>query len=517
MGDTDIELGRLDRDLWAETLVFPDPTRLDDDGMEYHFREYDGRWSYQTKRAMKAFDASGLQLNSNWALESQSWRCPACQRPKHEVFRKSPSGILLAKLELHHDHMADEVIKRPVEVAGPEWKALVGEGSAVVLDTICSLIIRFDQALICSECNAADGKVKQMVGADPRFTFTVAEIGQFVRSEPHKDHQVDAEIAKRLWEDEKPAFHHRLELLKSLVTDLLEKRLKYRPEGVVPRGRPMFDRCGPTEALRNAFNKSARGTQNHGMLHSIRADFLSRSVSNDVPKRAPVLGSRNIPTDEEYATFVPTFGLKKWNELDHSWKCPCCGRGKRDSMRMSSKRRWTAQIQSVEQYDILSDADEIRLRERLFPDFPNEMHLTNQHFVDVCSDCANITVRLGQARSDLPYIFLTVDEMRSVLSEVSHHVPHVLDFERGGELLMANLRYRQSVEAMSAFNSLREEFRFRIKWAMEVPAERDRRFKDLDFRLEVQHGIGDPQERKLIMRIIKDGDFSQIRKVTIWR
>ena len=46
-----------DRRHWSEVLVFPHPARLDDIAMDYYFRSYDGKWSEQTKRAMKELGA----------------------------------------------------------------------------------------------------------------------------------------------------------------------------------------------------------------------------------------------------------------------------------------------------------------------------------------------------------------------------------------------------------------------------------------------------------------------------
>lgn len=77
---------------WSEVLVFPHPARLNDIAMDYYFHSYDGKWSEQTKRAMKELGAKGLELNSNWALESQVWSCRGCGRHKREIFRKSSNG-----------------------------------------------------------------------------------------------------------------------------------------------------------------------------------------------------------------------------------------------------------------------------------------------------------------------------------------------------------------------------------------------------------------------------------------
>jgi hypothetical protein len=52
--------------------------RLNDDDIDFHFPEYDGRWSRQTRDALTKFSAGGLELNTNWALTRQKWSCEGC-------------------------------------------------------------------------------------------------------------------------------------------------------------------------------------------------------------------------------------------------------------------------------------------------------------------------------------------------------------------------------------------------------------------------------------------------------
>ncbi|OJF93248.1 hypothetical protein AX760_25060 [Pararhizobium antarcticum] len=123
--------------------------------------------------------------------------------------------------------------------------------------------------------------------------------------------------------------------------------------------------------------------------------------------------------------------------------------------------------------------------------------------------------RLRHSRQDLPDVFLTMEEMKSVLSSVSGHAPHDIDFELGASLAFANLPYRQATDAMSEFTTLRDDFKRLMKMGADGPEERRMAFEELDFRLKVYHSIDDPQERKEIMAMIKDGDYG--RKRSKWR
>ncbi|MBY5511862.1 hypothetical protein [Rhizobium leguminosarum] len=513
---TDFDPDYDDHRVWSEVLVFPHPARLDDHAMDYYFRNYDGRWSSQTKRAMKELDAQGLELNSNWALEDQHWSCSGCGRHKREIFRKSSNGILLAKLELHHDHLWDEGFRRAEERLGRGWRDDFADGSTMVFDTIRSLVVRFDEALVCSECNAADGKAKKVVGADARFSFAVSEIRTFVKATPHQDHEISIEAAQAAWEAERPNFKRRAHLLDMLLDELAAGRLQRRTEGRLRGDHRMFQRVGQSEMLYDAFRRSAKGTANAGLLQSMRSDFLARSVQKDVIRRERPKTAVRHPSDEEFASYLSEKVAGKWPETGDDWMCPCCGRGKRSLMRMSSKKRWTGNIRAVAQYDILLDNAEIVLRERLFPGFPNDLHLQEMRWVDVCSDCADIETRLGQSRRDLTDIHLTIEQMTASLVDVADNVPHEIDFDLAGEMSASNWRYRHATEAVSAFVALRDTFRARMTSAANPdylrknPYLRHDTFLRLDSVLEIDHRMGDPQQRKDVMTMFRDGDYGLV-------
>jgi len=178
---------------WFVELCFWRPSALNDEEMELFFRDRDGRWSTQTKNAIKKFNAKGLDLNQNWALVEQNWRCPGCARYKGEIFRLSSRGILLAKIEEHHDHLRDYVGKRARELFGERWLAEARPGSGPQTDTLEELVSSFRPELVCSECNTADGKAKIILnGKIPKyFSFSPSEISQFIIASPNSDHQID--------------------------------------------------------------------------------------------------------------------------------------------------------------------------------------------------------------------------------------------------------------------------------------------------------------------------------------
>ncbi|WP_017965235.1 hypothetical protein [Rhizobium leguminosarum] len=109
-----------------------------------------------------------------------------------------------------------------------------------------------EHALVCSECNAADGNAKRLLKIDKRFSFAAAEIRRFVKAAAHRDHEIDVEAARQVWDSEKLGFERRTALLKVLVDDLVDGRLQRRMEGDTS-AQPIFKRLGAVEVLLKAF------------------------------------------------------------------------------------------------------------------------------------------------------------------------------------------------------------------------------------------------------------------------
>ncbi|MCZ7454387.1 hypothetical protein [Rhizobium rhizogenes] len=178
--------------------------------------------------------------------------------------------------------------------------------------------------------------------------------------------------------------------------------------------------------------------------------------------------------------------------------------------------KWTGNIRSVIHYDILLDREEIILRERLFPGFPNDLHLRQMTWVDVCSDCADIETRLGQTRRDLADIHMTLDQMKASLIQICDNAPHEIDFELAGEMAASNWRYRHAKEAVSEFSSLRSSFRAQMEHAADPqylrrnPHLRHDTFLQLDGILQIDHGMDDPQQRKDVMTMFKEGNYGLV-------
>lgn len=446
-----------DSDAWSADLLFWRPSRLSDEKMQVHFYEWDGRWSEQTKRALQRLKAKGLDLNENWALCAPYWSCPGCRRSKDEIFRLSKRGILLAKLELHHDHLRDRIWHRARELFGPNLLEALPKSSIIILDYIRELTSRFDYCLLCSECNAADGQVKARFRADidSRFSFTPNEIGVFIRARASQDHEIDYEKALSLWQSEKDNFLARLTLIDELLTHLVRGRLARDRQGM-SGARGVNGAFDASSLLVRAFYWETKDTERAGLLWGFRDEFLARSTQRDSAKLPPATNRSKLviaPTDEEYAAYVDPVSPKSWQALASEWACPVCERSKRQILRKSKNGKWTGGIRSHSECDLEQDPRIIANRRRLFPDFRNDIFLKDITPISLCSDCAGIGASLTQRDQSIRDPYLSVADRRACITFVQPNNAHVIDFDVAAERALANDSYSPAREALYAFRA----------------------------------------------------------------
>lgn len=110
-----------------------------------------------------------------WATLAHDWRCPACGRNKLELLRwarvdqDKPTERYgwFAAVHQHHDH-------------GQPWGAPAA---------------RFQPTVLCDQCNVAEATAKRVLRLEPAFSFSPAEIAQFVRAVAHGRHTLDYDRA----------------------------------------------------------------------------------------------------------------------------------------------------------------------------------------------------------------------------------------------------------------------------------------------------------------------------------
>lgn len=128
----------------------------------------------------------GAHCKIKYAALPEFWRCPGCNRTRFELLRwtmlypNKPHKYMgwAAGIHEHHDHSTDSYGSNPA----PTRPA------------------RFPPTMMCEQCNSADSTAKRKLKLPSNFTFTPAEIAQFVHATPHGWHLLNYPVAQRLFD-----------------------------------------------------------------------------------------------------------------------------------------------------------------------------------------------------------------------------------------------------------------------------------------------------------------------------
>lgn len=488
-----------DQRAWSVELTFWRPLKLTDEEMGLFFAQYDGKWSEQTKRALGTHKARGLELNKNWALTGQDWACPACRRRKTEIFRVSPSGVLLAKLEEHHDHLRDLVYRRARELFGNEWLRTAPRGTPHAMDALRELVTRFSNEMVCSDCNSADAEAKTRLGGRIHecFSFSPLDIADFVAVQPNAPHRVDLEKAEVAWNQLRPAFGARLKLINDLLPLVQAGVLAYQ------RGSPWFQvaqhQFGPGAHLHRAFLRETRRDERQTELSRALDEFLARSVQRDrafaAPMRTAALGSVPVPSQAAYAAYNDPVSPRLWRGTPEDWQCPVCERHKREVLRKSKAGKWSGGVREHIQHIAENDPTALWARRRLLPGFRNVIVIRDSETVLICSDCREVESELKRRRRDIPEPFLSVDDLRDCLTAIAAHVAHQVDWDEAADRAMSNAAVSSAWDAYQRHSTMAAEFRQQYRRKMEEFGDsRKKAIRELSERVMFEAEIDDQEE-----------------------
>lgn len=122
-----------------------------------------------TDREYLAYD--GMHCSFLWRNLPEDWQCPCCLRTKRGILqwgkrkgsnaeRYGPVGWK-AGVHRHHDHSGH----------------------------------RFKETVICGGCNTADAQAKKIVGAPKNFSFSPAELRQFISATDNGPVKIAVDVA----------------------------------------------------------------------------------------------------------------------------------------------------------------------------------------------------------------------------------------------------------------------------------------------------------------------------------
>lgn len=322
-------------------LRVPDIASASDEEIEALFPSLDGRWSGLTRWLIDEHRATGLDLDQNWASVCQDWSCPCCLRPKTELARKLSSGVLLAHLHEHHDHIHDYMAARLQETYGKEWPRGTPSGTYELEHSGSVMIERFERTLVCEDCNAADAGAKARSSrTDPHFSFRPSEIATFITSRPNRSHEIDADRARAIWEVARADFLERIALADHLIAHIHRGAITRERTRGVPRWTLSHD------AVTFHLTSCAPGAVES--IAATREAMIARSIARDgvgaARPRSSKAGAR--PTADEVAAHDGGQFPSNWKQVPTDWRCAACDRDRTDVPRRSRKsgRRWSGEI-----------------------------------------------------------------------------------------------------------------------------------------------------------------------------
>lgn len=414
---------------------------LTDEQLEGLYGDRDGPWSVAMKTALRRFDTDKLDLDDNWASRSPDWECPGCNRRKPDLVRVTGNGVLLARLDIHHDHLTDYLKSILHSKLGPQWRAALPPDCAHIEKLGSQLVARFEPSTVCSDCNSADGAVKSRIRDIPRhFSFRPTEIRRFVRPRPNAEHEIDYDAALAIFANVRADFQRRVEMTEMLAALALAGDMTLEP-GNLPS--PLAG--NPTGILRHLHGWFSRGCDQSAAIHKDFADFEARSVSRhgvaSNPKKKPKAVAR--PTEDEFAQYDGGGAADLWHAAPADWRCPACDRDRRDILRRSNnrKRPWAGKLVRHTEFVLVgsSPPDEEEFIVEPFID-RHELHL-------VCLDCSTI---LPGVKSRYPDISVSqaifqFRDMRAT-AQVAPNQPHEVDWAAAAERARASLPFSKLVE-----------------------------------------------------------------------
>ncbi len=148
---------------------------------------------------VKTHGAIGLGAISGFFEVDETWICPVCHRDKEKIARIDKNGNLFCQMVWHHDHLIDMTDNRFPIGRDLEWL------EQAELFSLRNNFVRFQDILICGDCNVVEGDAKKKAGTPADFSFTPFEISTFIIVEPHRKHLLDIEKLKKVYDKIKPS------------------------------------------------------------------------------------------------------------------------------------------------------------------------------------------------------------------------------------------------------------------------------------------------------------------------
>lgn len=304
----------------------------------------DSEYSNLTDELKKQFDAKGVHFNKWWVCTPTTWVCPVCGRKKAELLRLNKHGDLSGQLHEHHDHISDLAKKRFDAISATKENVIADLIAQKFVERLSYALASYDKTVICSDCNSADKQAKMIVKAHKDFSFSPSEISKFIIVKNNLEHEINENIAQKLWEEQYETFNIRLKLIDQIANIAAENAHWYQPSD---------------ETSVQTMRKANYYFQVQGLKDICRYQpetLLYKTVvysgKMNQWRKEPKKSNNRTPTDGEIQHMSNLNG-KFWNRLEDDWSCPICNRDKISCLQPSKKNPWVFQTVSK---DFFNDA-----------------------------------------------------------------------------------------------------------------------------------------------------------------
>jgi rubredoxin len=287
-----------------------------------------------------------IRANVWWAKTPSDWQCPCCKRPKSDIIRRDRSGQFIGHLTAHHDHFREFLDNVEVERAKTVTVTSELDASATrFLRRFTEGLTRFDEIVICQDCNIADAAAKKLVSAPTHLTFTPSEISRFIIVTPNEVHRVDEPKLRGVY----IAALAKYELRKRSAENLAHRVLdgSHWHEHVAWPDRPETINGTVESDLRLlGFHEGARAATVERLIRpSIRPS------SNHMRWRTKQRTAGEKPTATEIDYIVRRYA-ERWNSVPEDWRCPACDRTKHEIIRPTKQFQWMFVLDEARFVDI---------------------------------------------------------------------------------------------------------------------------------------------------------------------
>ncbi len=379
----------------------------------------DSEYSKNSVNIANKFSAKGLDMNIWWVRTSINWECPSCNRNKQDIVRLNKHGYLTAHLHEHHDHMKDH-IKQKFTIFSEKAKNQVADKYAekFIIRTAFAFSA-YDNTIICSDCNSADGRVKKLIPIHKKFSYSPKQIGLFVESRPNKEHSINIGTAKKIWQECKDMFYKRIEIAEYIAKLAASDNHWYESS-------LRTSKISKKSAKWHLAKQGLTNLVNHNNPECLLYTTNKFTGNNSSWRLYPKVKSIAPPSMGEFE-HMKKMGKSDWDKLDEDWICPTCNRTKYECIKKSNKGKWTVL--------------------RYLTEFCNHTSSIEDKRVYVCDDCSNVSKNIVNEVTDKLSInvinkssFITQEELSKIIVPRPHN-KHLIKNKLIDELLKV-IEYR---------------------------------------------------------------------------